>query len=71
MKKHVPITLAAAFGLLSVVVLVPIRQAADAQDNTPKDFVPPVVFQAAGPNRRLDSEFGRCVPRGSGRPQQR
>ena len=49
MKKHVPITLAAAFGLLSVVVLVPIRQAADAQDNTPKDFVPPVVFQAAGP----------------------
>jgi len=49
MKKHVPITLAAAFGLLSVVVLVPIRQAADAQDNTPEDFVPPVVFQAAGP----------------------
>ena len=49
MKKHVPITVAAAFGLLSVVVLVPIRQAADAQDNTPNDFVPPVVFQAAGP----------------------
>jgi hypothetical protein len=24
-------------------------RAADAQDNTPKDFVPPVVFQAAGP----------------------
>ena len=50
MKKHALITLAAAFGLLSVVVLVPIRQTADAQGNTPKDFVPPVVFQAAGPN---------------------
>ena len=49
MKKHVALTLAAAFGLLSVVVLVPIRQAADAEDNTTKDFVPPVVFQAAGP----------------------
>ena len=49
MKKRVPLTVAAAFGLLSVLVLVPIRQAADARDNKPKDFVPPVVFQAAGP----------------------
>jgi hypothetical protein len=50
MKKHVPLTVAAAFGLLSVIVLAPSREAADAQDNTPpKDFVPPVVFQAAGP----------------------
>jgi hypothetical protein len=65
MKKHalLPVTVAAAFGLLSVMVLVPIRQAADARDNKlvpirqaadardnkPKDFVPPVVFQAAGP----------------------
>jgi hypothetical protein len=48
MKKRVPLTVA-AFGLLSVLVLVPIRQAADARDNKPKDFVPPVVFQAAGP----------------------
>jgi len=51
MKKHVPLTVAAVFGLLSVIVLVSTRQAADAQNNTPppKDFVPPVVFQAAGP----------------------
>jgi hypothetical protein len=38
----------AAFGLLSVMVPVPVCQAA-AQGNTPKDFVPPIVFQAAGP----------------------
>jgi hypothetical protein len=63
MKKHALLAVAAAVGLLSVMVLVPIRQAADARDNKlgpirqaadardnkPKDFVPPVVFQAAGP----------------------
>jgi hypothetical protein len=63
MKKHALVAVAAAVGLLSVMVLVPIRQAADARDNKlgpirqaadardnkPKDFVPPVVFQAAGP----------------------
>ena len=32
MKKHVALTVAAV-GLLSVLVLVPIRQAADAGDN--------------------------------------
>jgi hypothetical protein len=48
MKKRGALT-AAAVGLLSVMVLVPIRQAADAGDNKPKDFVAPVVFQAAGP----------------------
>jgi hypothetical protein len=37
----------AAFCLLSIVV--PARQAAHAQGNTPNDFVPPAVFQAAGP----------------------
>jgi hypothetical protein len=42
-------TVAAAFRLLSITVLVPIGQAAYAQGNTPKDFVPPAVFQAAGP----------------------
>ena len=47
MKKHILLTLAIALGLLSV--LLPVRQAAHAQGNTPKDFVPPVVFQAAGP----------------------
>ena len=31
------------------MVLVPVRQAAQAQGNTSKDFVPPIVFQAAGP----------------------
>ena len=47
MKRHVLLTLVVALGLLSV--LLPVRQAAHAQGNTPKDFVPPVVFQAAGP----------------------
>ena len=47
MKKHILLTLVIALGLLSV--LLPVRQAAHAQGNTPKDFVPPVVFQAAGP----------------------
>ena len=48
MKKHILLTLVIALGLLSV--LLPVRQAAHAQGNTPKDFVPPAVFQAAGPN---------------------
>jgi hypothetical protein len=47
MKRHVLLTLVIALGLLSV--LLPVRQAAHAQGNTPKDFVPPVVFQAAAP----------------------
>jgi hypothetical protein len=38
---------AAAFGLVSV--LLPIRQTANAQGFSPKDFVAPTVFQAAGP----------------------
>jgi hypothetical protein len=48
MKKHMLVTVVAAFGLLSVMVSVPVRQA-PAQGNTSKDFVPPIVFQAAGP----------------------
>lgn len=48
MKKHMLLTVVAAFGLLSVMVSVPVRQAL-ARDNTSKDFVPPIVFQAAGP----------------------
>jgi len=47
-KKQMVSTVA-AFGLLSVMVSVPVRQAAHAGGNTPKDFVPPAVFQAAGP----------------------
>jgi hypothetical protein len=42
MKKQLFLTLVVALGL-------PVRQAAHAQGNTPKDFVAPVVFQAAGP----------------------
>jgi hypothetical protein len=45
---HVLLTHVLAFGLLSVMMLVPVGKAAHAQGNTPKDFVPPVVFQAAG-----------------------
>src|SRR5262249_9620417 len=47
MKKHVLLNLVLAFGLLSVVL--PVHRAAHAQGKTPKDFVPPTVFQAAGP----------------------
>ena len=51
MKKHMLLTLltvGAAFGLLSVMGSLSVRQAR-AQGNTSKDFVPPLVFQAAGP----------------------
>jgi hypothetical protein len=48
MKKPTLLTVGAAFSLLSVMVSVPVRQA-HAQGNTSKDFVPPIVFQAAGP----------------------
>src|SRR5262245_25682390 len=49
MKRHVLLTHGLAFGLLFMTLLVPVRQAAHAQGNTPKDFVAPVVFQAAAP----------------------
>ncbi len=45
MKK----TAAVAFCLLSITMAVPVRHAAYAQGNTPNYFVPPAVFQAAGP----------------------
>jgi hypothetical protein len=41
-KKQLFLTLVIALGF-------PVRQAAHAQGNTPKDFVAPAVFQAAGP----------------------
>jgi hypothetical protein len=49
MKKHMLLTLAVAFGLLSAMVLVPIYQTAQAQGKNSKDLVPPMIFQAAGP----------------------
>ena len=49
MKRHVLLTHVLAFGLLFITSLIPIRQAAHAQGNTPKNFDPPFVFQAAGP----------------------
>jgi hypothetical protein len=53
MKKPILLTVVAVFGLLSVMVLLPVRQACaqgnTSEDFTSKDFVPPIVFQAAGP----------------------
>jgi hypothetical protein len=45
MKKHMVLTLVAVFGFLSVMVLVPISQTAQAQGK----LVAPMIFQAAGP----------------------
>ena len=49
MKRHVFLTHVIAFGFLFMTLLVPVRHAAHAQGNTPKEFDPPFVFQAAGP----------------------
>jgi len=51
MKKHMLLTLltvGVAFGSLSVMGSLPVRPA-HAKDHPAKDFVPPLVFQAAGP----------------------
>ncbi|HYU99921.1 MAG TPA: hypothetical protein VE977_13925 [Pyrinomonadaceae bacterium] len=48
MKKPLVWTAVAVFGLLSVMTSVAVRQA-DARGNTRKDFVAPIIFQAAGP----------------------
>jgi hypothetical protein len=51
MKKHMflsLLTVGGAFGLLSVMASLPVRQA-HAQGNTSMDFAPPIVFRAAGP----------------------
>ena len=50
MKKHVLLNLVLVFGLLAVTVLVPVGQTAQAQWKNPKDLVPPIIFQAAGPS---------------------
>ena len=56
MKKYVFLIFAAAIGLMSIVAPGRINQSVLAQDNTGRDFVPPTVFQAAGPDaaRRRD-----------------
>ncbi len=48
MKKYALLTFA-AFGFLSLSIPIAVRST-HAQDNTTRDFVPPTVFQAAGPN---------------------
>ena len=47
MKKQLFLTLV-------IALCLPVRQAAHAQGNTPKDFVAPDVFQAAGPKPPLE-----------------
>jgi hypothetical protein len=49
MKRHILLNLVLAFGLLAVMVLVPVGQTAQAQGKKSKDLVPPIIFQAAGP----------------------
>jgi hypothetical protein len=48
MKTHKLLIIGAAL-LLSVMASLPVRRVAHAQGYAPKDFVPPIVFQAAGP----------------------
>jgi hypothetical protein len=50
MKRHVLLNRVLAFGLLAVMVLVPIGQTAQAQGKSKEDLFPPTVFQAAGSN---------------------
>jgi hypothetical protein len=44
------VILAITFAMLSIMALSMTRQTAHAQGTTPRDFAPPAVFQAAGPN---------------------
>jgi hypothetical protein len=50
MKKYMLVTLSAVLGVLWIVLPLRVDQTAHAQENTTKDFVAPLVFQAAGPN---------------------
>lgn len=50
MKKNVLVTLVVAFCSLSVALLVPICQTAQAQSTDSKGLVAPMIFQAAGPS---------------------
>ena len=49
MKKYMLVTLSTIFALLSIVLPLMLDQNAQAQENTTRDFVAPLVFQAAGP----------------------
>jgi len=49
MRKRTLTSTLAAVGTMSAVMLVPALKTAQGQDDTPKDFVPPTVFQGAGP----------------------
>jgi hypothetical protein len=49
MKKYMLVTLSAVLAVLWILVPFRLDQNAHAQDNTTRDFVAPVVFQAAGP----------------------
>jgi hypothetical protein len=49
MKRRVLLNRVLAVGLLAVMVLVPVGQAAQAQGKNSRDLVPPIIFQAAGP----------------------
>lgn len=49
MKKYALLTFVVAFGFLSISIPLAVRSA-HAQDNTTRDFVSPIVFQATGPN---------------------
>ena len=49
MKKFTLLSFAIV-GLLSILTAGNLLETTNAQDNTPKDFVTPAVFQAAGPN---------------------
>ena len=50
MKKYTLLTFVAVISLLSIIVPHTSHQTARAQGNTARDFVAPIVFQAAGPN---------------------
>ena len=48
MKRHGVLNRVLAFALLAVMALVPVAQAAQTQNKSKDDFLPPAVFQAAG-----------------------
>ena len=49
MKKHMRLTLRVGLCVLSVMILAPVSQVAQAQGKKFQKLVPPMIFQAAGP----------------------
>jgi hypothetical protein len=49
MNKHMPLTLRVGLCALSVMILAPVSQVAQAQGKKFQQLVPPMIFQAAGP----------------------